>query len=381
MSNTIHWLGAGMSSPPGILRLDASPNPLIIWNRTLEKAQRTLAPFKEGMDIRALDWQVLEAAISQGDVVVSMLPADQHLKIAELCLKLKAHFVSSSYVSPDMAKLDDKAKSAGVCLVNEVGLDPGLDHLLAHSLMNQYRKSEAFSPANKHYFRSYCGGFPKIPNDFRYKFSWSPAGVLRALKSKAKWIAEGETKTSSAPWEALSTYTARFPEGDETFEAFANRDSTPFLKQYGFGEDWNVEEFVRGTLRLDGWSSAWQSIFDELDKLEGDAAEQRIAELSVELEKKYSYEVGEPDRVVLCVELEARKDDGSVWRKSLLLDAQGDDRGTAMARLVSWPVSLAVESTLLGDIPNGVTAAPLAPELVDKWLATLKELGETFTSR
>jgi saccharopine dehydrogenase (NADP+, L-glutamate forming) len=332
------------------------------------------------MDIRTLDWQQLEAAIAPGDVVVSMLPAALHLKVTELCLRLEAHFVSSSYISPDMAKLDDKARSAGVCLVNEVGLDPGLDHLLAHSLVNHYKESEQFSPLNEHYFRSYCGGFPKVPNDFRYKFSWSPLGVLRALKSPAKWISGGETKTSQAPWHALSTYTARFPDSEETFEAFANRDSLPFLKRYGFGEDWNVQEFVRGTLRLDGWSIAWRPIFDDLDELEGDAAERRIAELSVELEKKYSYDAGEPDRVVLCVELEVRRDDKTVWHKISQLDARGDDRGQAMARLVSWPVSLAVESTLRGDLPNGVSAAPDKVELVDKWIGTLKDLGETIFS-
>jgi saccharopine dehydrogenase (NADP+, L-glutamate forming) len=379
MPSTIHWLGAGLSSPPGILRLDAGPNPIIIWNRTLEKARRTLNPLKEGLDIRQLDWEELEKNVAEGDVVVSMLPATLHLKAAEMCLKLNSHFVSSSYVSPEMSGLDDRAKSSGVCLVNEVGLDPGLDHLLAHSLIDQYTTSEAFSTDNAHSFHSYCGGFPKIPNDFRYKFSWSPLGVLRALKSPAQWVSQGQTKTSQAPWHALQTYTARFPGGEETFEAFANRDSLPFIKQYNFGEDWNVEEFVRGTLRLDGWSTAWKSIFDEMESLSGDDAQKRIAELSAELEKKYSYDEGEPDRVVLCVELEAKKDGNTVWHRSYQLDACGNEGGQAMARLVSLHVSLAVESTLKGEIAPGVSAAPDKPELVGNWLARLKDLGEEIT--
>jgi saccharopine dehydrogenase (NADP+, L-glutamate forming) len=379
MPNTIHWLGAGLSSPPGILRLDAGPHPVIIWNRTLEKARRTLDPFKEGLDIRQLDWEELEKNVAEGDVVVSMLPATQHLKVAETCLKLKSHFVSSSYVSPEMSELDARAKSSGLCLVNEVGLDPGLDHLLAHSLINQYKSSEAFSPDNAHSFRSYCGGFPKIPNDFRYKFSWSPLGVLRALKSPAQWVSQGKTKTSQAPWHALTTYTARFPAGEETFEAFANRDSLPFIEQYSFGEDWNVEEFVRGTLRLDGWSTAWKSIFHEMESLSGEDAQKRIAELSAELEEKYSYDEGEPDRVVLCVDLEAKKDGKTVWHRSYQLDACGNEDGQAMARLVSLPVSLAVESTLEGEIAPGVSAAPDKPELIENWLAILKDLGEEIT--
>lgn len=379
MPNTIHWLGAGLSSPPGILRLDAGPHPVIIWNRTIENARRILDPLREGLDIRQLDWEELEKNVAEGDIVVSMLPADLHLKVAKMCLKLKSHFVSSSYVSPEMAELDDQAKSSGLCLVNEVGIDPGLDHLLAHSLINQYATSEAYSKNNAHSFRSYCGGFPKIANDFRYKFSWSPLGVLRALKSPAQWISEGQTKTSQAPWHALKTYTASLPGGDETFEAFANRDSLPFIRQYNIGEDWNIEEFVRGTLRLDGWSIAWKSIFDEMDRLTGDEAQARMAELSVELEEKYSYDEGEPDRVVLCVDLEAKKDGATVWRKSYQLDACGNENGQAMARLVSLPVSLAVESTLKGEIAVGVSAAPDKPEIVENWLAILKDLGEEIT--
>jgi len=381
MPNTIHWLGAGLSSPPGILRLDAGSHPVIIWNRTLEKARRTLDPFKEGLDIRRLDWEELEKHVAPGDVVVSMLPATQHLKVAEMCLRLNAHFVSSSYVSPEMRGLEGRAKSSGVCLVNEVGLDPGLDHLLAHSLINRYTASEAFSKDNAHYFRSYCGGFPKIPNEFRYKFSWSPLGVLRALKSPAQWVSQGQTKTSQAPWHALQTYVARFPGGEETFEAFANRDSLPFMKQYGFGEDWNVEEFVRGTLRLDGWSTAWKSIFHEMENLSGDAAQKRIAELSAELEEKYSYDEGEADRVVLCVDLEAKRGGNTLWQGSHQLDACGNENGQAMARLVSLPVSLAVESTLKGEIAPGVSAAPDDPELVEHWLTILRDLGEEITTR
>ncbi len=104
-----------------------------------------------------------------------MLPANMHMEIALLCLEAKAHFVSSSYVSPEMAALDEEVKASGLCFVNEVGLDPGgLDHLLAHLLMNDYKSSAVFDPSNSHDFRSYCGGFPAVANAFKYKFSWSP---------------------------------------------------------------------------------------------------------------------------------------------------------------------------------------------------------------
>ena len=127
MTSKIHWLGAGLSSAPGILRLEESQHPLIVWNRTLDKAQRTLSEYQEGMDIRQLDWQILGHTIQPGDVIVSMLPATKHLEVAEMCLAKKAHFVSSSYISPEMAHLDRLARALGLCLVNEVGLDPGID--------------------------------------------------------------------------------------------------------------------------------------------------------------------------------------------------------------------------------------------------------------
>ena len=96
--------------------------------------------------------------------------------------------MSSSYIAPEMRALDAKAKEAGVALVNEVGLDPGIDHLMAHALVDEYKASDAFDAANEVSFLSYCGGIPKTPNPFRYKFSWSPLGVLKALRSPSKSI-------------------------------------------------------------------------------------------------------------------------------------------------------------------------------------------------
>ena len=142
-----------------------------------------------------------------------MLPATIHVQVAEICLGHKAHFVSSSYVSPEMQALDEKAKAADLSFVNEVGLDPGLDHLLAHALVAKYEASESFDKNNQHYFRSYCGGFPKVANEFKYKFSWSPLGVLKALKSPAQWIGEGEIKQTEKPWLALSDFDVTLADG------------------------------------------------------------------------------------------------------------------------------------------------------------------------
>ncbi|NQZ89899.1 MAG: saccharopine dehydrogenase NADP-binding domain-containing protein [Colwellia sp.] len=376
MKNTIHWLGAGLSSAPGIKALAKKTTPLIVWNRSLGKAKKTLEDRDIDIDIRQLDWNVLSTTVKQGDVLVSMLPATMHVEIAEFCLKHKAHFVSSSYIAPEMKALDSQAKSAGVCFVNEVGLDPGIDHLLAHLLVDKYKNSDVFAPQNQHFFRSYCGGFPKVANDFRYKFSWSPLGVLKALRSKAQWQQNGQAQTSNAPWEALSRYEAHLTGKSEVFQAYPNRDSLPFLKQYHFEDNWDVQQFVRGTLRLDGWSTAWQPLFDEIAQLSGDKGEQRLQALSEELEAKYSYSQGEADRVVMCVELEIRSAGKVIWHQSYHLDSKGDERGQAMARLVSMPVSLAIESVLNNEITCGVTAAPDKPQQINAWLNSLETIGE-----
>ena len=390
MKNTIHWLGAGLSSVPGIKRLALATTPLIVWNRSLDKAQNTLKNIKDenqqSLDIQQLNWEELATTVQAGDVVISMLPATKHLDVAQLCLKTKAHFVSSSYISPEMATLDQQAKDQGLCFVNEVGLDPGLDHLLAHLLVEEYQQSEQFSVDNKLYFRSYCGGFPKVANDFKYKFSWSPLGVLKALKSPAKWLAQGSPQTSQAPWEALSDYTIAFNNGSETFQAYPNRDSLPFLKQYNFANNWQVEEFVRGTLRLSGWSDAWQYLFDDIAKMTSDGTsaeeiEQRLTTISKALEQKYSYNDNEADRVVLSVELVAKRNNKDVWHQSYLLDACGNKSGQAMARLVSLPVSLAVDAILNKLTPEGVTAAPHQSETINKWLTELTTLGEEFSHK
>jgi len=196
----VHWIGAGLSTVPGIRRLANTDQALIVWNRTLKKATDAIkgtSGEKNGTaEAASLDWDMLDASIDAGDVLVSMLPGDYHVKIAKMCIESKAHFVSSSYLSPEMNALHDEAVKQGVSMVNEVGLDPGIDHLFAHALVDSYKQSDQYSTDNKLFFRSYCGGVPAVPNDFKYKFSWSPFGVLKALTSPAKWLEQGDEQTT-----------------------------------------------------------------------------------------------------------------------------------------------------------------------------------------
>lgn len=376
MSATIHWLGVGLSSTPGIRHLWKQGRDIVIWNRSREKAEKTLRNIGVDAQMAALTDESLAAALKPGDILVSMLPAPLHPHYAALCLEKRAHFVSSSYISAEMRKLDGAAKELGLAFVNEVGLDPGLDHLLAHLLVDEVSRDLTPTPEHRFHFRSYCGGFPKIPNDFRYKFSWSPLGVLKALTSPARWIEGGETRQSRGPWEALKTVHIG-PEG-ETFEAYPNRDSLPFVEQYAFPDTWQVSEFVRGTLRLDGWAKAWQPLFHEVATLNGSDGAKRLETIASDLEKHHSYAPGEPDRVMLSVALEVKRHDQIIWHKEYALDAAGNDRGQAMARLVSVPVALAVRDVKAGRAPTGVHAAPSDQATIKRWLAALEVMGDRF---
>lgn len=370
---TIHWCGTGLSAVPGLRRLLEANQDIVVWNRTVSKAQEAVGDLAR--DIRAFDMNALAAALNAGDLVVSMLPGDLHVPLAELAIAHKAHFVSSSYIAPEMRALDQKAKDAGVCLVNEVGLDPGIDHLMAHHLVEDYRASAACAADNELSFFSYCGGIPKIPNPFRYKFSWSPLGVLKALRSPSKSIKDFKEFDVARPWDAISSYEAPL-ETPETFEVYPNRDSIPFIQQYHFDPSWKVKTFVRGTLRLNGWTEAWSDVFREIETLSGPEGDVRLKEMSDQFWAENAYNEGEPDRVVLCVSLKADKEGQAVWHKTYVMDAWGENGVTAMARLVSQPVSFAIEAVLGGQITSGVHAAPSDRHLVTEWMEKIGNLSQ-----
>ncbi len=370
---TIHWCGTGLSAIPGLRRLIEAGHDVTVWNRTVEKAKDEVGDLTD--NIKAFDIDTLSAELIKDDVVVSMLPGDWHVPLAELAISKGAHFVSSSYIAPEMRALDNRAREAAVVLVNEVGLDPGIDHLMAHALVDEYRASEAFDGENHLSFKSYCGGIPKIANPFRYKFSWSPLGVLKALRSPSRSIRNYAPLDVARPWDAISSYVAPLPT-PESFEVYPNRDSIPFKDQYHFEDHWPVKEFVRGTLRLNGWTEAWDSVFKEVETLSGPDGDARLAEMSDQFWTDNAYDEGEPDRVVLCVDLKAEKDGSVVWHKTYVMDAWGDERGTAMARLVSIPVSLAIEAVMNRAMPAGVHAAPSDPKLVEAWMVEIDKLAQ-----
>ena len=371
----VHWCGTGLSAIPGLKKLILDGNNVIVWNRTVSKARKAL----EGLQVTIyeFDFKALEEKLSPKDIIVSMLPGDWHVPLAKLAISKKAHFVSSSYISPEMRNLNNAALKAEVSLVNEIGLDPGIDHLMAHKLIEELKVSELMNAETEVSFLSYCGGVPKTPNDFKYKFSWSPLGVLKALKSPSRSIKDFENFEAKRPWDAITSFNAPLNSPEE-FEVYPNRDSLPFIEQYDFDHNWKIKQFVRGTLRLKGWAQAWADVFREIETLHGQAGEKRLIEMSEQFWRDNAYAENEPDRVILCVDLKAEQNNHVIWHKTYKMDACGDTRGTAMARLVSYPVSLAVKAIIDDSIDHGVSAASSKSYVVDKWLKDISELAQEF---
>ncbi|HZM74116.1 MAG TPA: saccharopine dehydrogenase C-terminal domain-containing protein [Candidatus Limnocylindrales bacterium] len=362
-SGTVHWIGAGLSTGSGLRAVSEAAERTTVWARDPDRARTRLAAVDLHNDVRPLD--DLERAIRPGDVVVSMVPAAEHARWLRLCIQAGAHFACSSYASPELTGLATGASQTTV--LTEAGLDPGLDHLLAHVLVADARDKVGDGPAQA-WFHSDCGGLPAQPNDFRYRFSWAPRGVLHALREPARYIEDGEVRQASEPWE--HTRRRSLVDGGETFEVYPNRDSLPFQQRYGFSRGWHLQAFCRGTIRLDGWRAAWGPVFEVLRT--GD--DERIDALAVELAARYPTGPTDRDRVVLSVTL--RVDD---WAGGHMLDIYGDERESAMARCVSLPLAVGVEDILSGRTPAGLTRAAEDAVIARRWLARLAELGITTT--
>ena len=183
----IHWLGAGLSSVPGIRRLATKNLKLTVWNRTLSKAEYSINHVQSpNVLAKTFKFEDFTSSLQEGDIVVSQLPASMHIKIAKICLEKKCHFASTSYISPAIEELDQQVRDKKLIFINEIGLDPGIDHFFSHLLVAELQKQnlKKFSVS----YKSFCGGIPAIPNDFKYKFSWSPIGVIKALNNSAIFI-------------------------------------------------------------------------------------------------------------------------------------------------------------------------------------------------
>jgi saccharopine dehydrogenase-like NADP-dependent oxidoreductase len=196
--------------------------------------------------------------IQNADLIVSMLPAAMHMQVAKDCLKFKKHLTTASYVSAEMQELHNDVKNSGLVFMNEIGLDPGIDHASAMKIIEHIKENGGVLKS----FKSYCGGLvapESNDNPWGYKFSWNPRNVILAGQGTAQYIENGKYKY--LPYNRLFSQIETIEiEGFGSFDAYANRDSLSYRKPYAIE---NIPTLLRGTLRNTGYCKAW-NIFVKL---------------------------------------------------------------------------------------------------------------------
>jgi len=196
-----------------------------------------------------------KAAVQNADIVISMLPARFHVEVAKDCVTYGKHMVTASYISEEMQALDAEAKEKGLVFMNEIGLDPGIDHMSAMQVIDRIHDEGGKILL----FESFCGGLvaPESDNNlWNYKFTWNPRNVVLAGQGgAAMFIQEGQYKY--IPYNRLFRRTEFLEvEGYGKFEGYANRDSLSYRSVYGLD---NVDTLYRGTVRRVGYSRAWNN--------------------------------------------------------------------------------------------------------------------------
>lgn len=228
---------------------------ITIGDIALELAQRKTNnhPNATAIALDIFDEKQRKSEIQKADVVISMLPAHLHIEVAKDCITYKKHMVTASYISDAMQNLDAAAKELNLVFMNEIGLDPGIDHMSAMKTIDEIRDKGG----KMILFESFCGGLVAPESDdnlWNYKFTWAPRNVVLAGQGgAAKFIQEGTYKY--IPYHKLFSRTEFMEvEGYGRFEAYANRDSLKYRSVYGLD---NVLTLYRGTLRRVGFSKAW----------------------------------------------------------------------------------------------------------------------------
>lgn len=243
-------LGAGMVAKPLVDYLLNHQIELTIATRTAEKAVKLINGRGNG---KAVSWtvddmQALSLLIAGHDLVISLLPYTYHVAVAKLCVKHQKNMLTTSYVSEKMKALDKAAKEAGILLLNEMGVDPGFDHMTAMRIIDKVRAGGGKVKG----FYSLCGALAapeEADNPFHYKFTWSPRGVIMAGNNSAKYLKNGAVVEVSSNDLFKQPLKIDFPEVGE-MEVYPNRDSLSYIDIYGLK---NIETMYRGTFRYKNW--------------------------------------------------------------------------------------------------------------------------------
>ncbi|RBW57216.1 saccharopine dehydrogenase [Tenacibaculum sp. E3R01] len=377
------------------------------------------------------------AAIKKADIVISMLPARFHIEVAKDCVTYSKHMVTASYISEEMKALDAQVKSKGLVFMNEIGLDPGIDHMSAMQVIDRIKDDSG----KMLLFESFCGGLVAPESDtnlWNYKFTWNPRNVVLAGQGGASmFIQEGTYKY--IPYHKLFRRTEFLTiNGSGKFEAYANRDSLKYRSIYGL-ED--IETMYRGTVRKVGFSRAW-NVFVQLgmtddsytiedsenmsyrdftnlflayspsDSVElkfrsylkidqDDIMWDKFLELDIfNPEKKVNLKNATPAQILQKILMDSwtlekeDKDmivmhhifgyekDGDKHQVESSMIIKGDDQTyTAMAKTVGLPVAMAALRILNGDITTPGVQLPINKEVYEPILKELEEYGIIFKEK
>ncbi|PFH45620.1 hypothetical protein AMATHDRAFT_8912 [Amanita thiersii Skay4041] len=431
-------LGSGFVARPCAEYVLRDPsNELTIACRTLKSAELVGAnlPNTRALSLDVNNISALEAEVAAHDLVISLIPYTHHAAVIKAAIKGKTNVVTTSYVSPAMRELESAAKEAGIVVMNEIGLDPGIDHLYAIKTIDEVHEKGGKIKQ----FLSYCGGLPApecSDNPLGYKFSWSSRGVLLALLNSASYYANGQTVNITGQ-DLMAHAKPYYITPAFAFVAYPNRDSTPFREWYNIPE---AETVVRGTLRYQGfpefikalvdlgWLNAeakewlsegltWAEVMQktigakdasqaalvervkEVCKFPNESESNRIISglrwiglfstekvkpragnlldtLCAQLETLMKYEENERDLVMLQHKFVVEWQDGTEQILTSTLEAYGARGGhSAMALTVGLPCGIATQLVLDGVISKPGVHAPYTKELCDPIREILEREG------
>ena len=426
---TVLVLGAGLVARPLVhYLLDLPDVKVIVASRTVSKAEVLIGdrPRGEARGLNVEDRLTLRRLIPEADLAISMLPYTYHPVVAELCVEFGKDMVTTSYVSPAMRALDERAKAARITVLNEIGVDPGIDHMSAMRVIHRVQQNGGEITS----FRSWCGGFPAPEantNPLGYKISWTPRGMLLAGRNAAHYLEDG--KEINIPGEELFDHfwPVTIP-GLAPYEGYPNRDAVPYAGVYGIP---SARTVFRGTLRYPGWCATLKKIVDlglldlqerELKGLsckqflgkligyggtairEATAKHLGLAEdsfildnlewlgffsddplpiekgapidvLASRMTEKMRYGEGERDMLVLHHEFIAEYPSRHEAITSTMIDYGIPGSDSSMSRTVGLPPAIGTRLILEGKITRKGVVVPVTPDIYEPVLAELEQLG------
>ncbi|MGY5875551.1 MAG: saccharopine dehydrogenase C-terminal domain-containing protein [Candidatus Thorarchaeota archaeon] len=428
-------LGAGLVARPYVQYLSDNGFHVIVASRTKSKAERLIESCKNAeaiaFNIREDD-DLLEELMSKVDLVCSLLPYIYHVKAAKVALRHKIPFCTTSYISEEMQELDTAAREDGIILLNECGVDPGIDHMSAMKIIDHVHDNNGKITS----FTSFTGGLPAPDannNPFGYKLSWSPRGVLLAGRNDAHFLRDGDNVKIPGS-ELFDNYEIMEVPGMGKFEGYPNRDSMAFIDFYGISE---TKTMLRGTFRNIGWCGTLKKIADlnllnidersfegmsyhdmmkEIVPSDSSDAVSGVASLTVLarddpiisrlewlglfedkpipsgistrldvlcslFEEKLNYAPGERDMIVMHHEFIAEYPDKKEKITSTLVDYGIPNGDSSMSRTVALPVAIASRMILDGGITLTGVHRPVLPEIYNPILDELAKMEISLDER